>query len=497
MKTRETEAGQVAMFQRLARLAGSAPARPARTVEELDAIADRIRAGWRNAPAIRAVRRFDDLPAALRQKAAKEGVDGKEVSAAWHDGTVWLVADHPALATEAGVERAIFHEVWGHYGLRALFGKDVRRALTRMATAMGGIPGIMRYARRNGIDLEPYRKGFVGREDLSRGQRQALLLDELAAHIAQNGPPTLKQRLKEYLGAIKAWLRSHGFPGMARMSDLDLAHVLKRARDAVVNGKPRMPGDAGTAFQRTPRATTRDENAEVRAIMAQYAEHPDRPGEDDIRAAVQDYHDTERAYGGRDGYERARNAGRTKLTYRQWMQVRTQHFRRWFGDWQAASDQAFLAGSPVATMDGTEVPTDFDSMRAMLDWVAKDWNTRYDSHAASPELGEVAMNRAAARDSAAHGMSKTKQQAFYLAPEIIKKGRVIGKLPTDPNKPEAFLVAAPVRIGSADYYGLVEVPRDVNAQRMYIHEAVLRPQKTPGGWRSAINGDAINGDGGN
>ena len=35
------------------------------------------------------------------------------------------------------------------------------------------------------------------------------------------------------------------------------------------------------------------------------------------------------------------------------------------------------------------------------------------------------------------------------------------------------------------YYGLVEVRRDLNAQRLYIHEAVLRDTTTPGGVQSA------------
>lgn len=48
--------------------------------------------------------------------------------------------------------------------------------------------------------------------------------------------------------------------------------------------------------------------------------------------------DVERAYGGRQGYERDKAAGRTKLTYGQWVQVRTPNFLRWFGDWLALRD---------------------------------------------------------------------------------------------------------------------------------------------------------------
>ncbi len=46
---------------------------------------------------------------------------------------------------------------------------------------------------------------------------------------------------------------------------------------------------------------------------------------------------TERAYGGREAYERAKAEGRTKLNYRQWVQVRTPAFKQWFGDWELAN----------------------------------------------------------------------------------------------------------------------------------------------------------------
>ena len=47
---------------------------------------------------------------------------------------------------------------------------------------------------------------------------------------------------------------------------------------------------------------------------------------------------TERAYGGRAAYDRARADGRTRLTYGQWVQVRTPEFKRWFGAWDAAAN---------------------------------------------------------------------------------------------------------------------------------------------------------------
>jgi len=189
---------------------------------------------------------------------------------------------------------------------------------------------------------------------------------------------------------------------------------------------------------------------------------------------------TERAYGGREAYDKAKAAGRTKLNYRQWVQVRTAAFKRWFGYWEAESHQHFLNGEPVARMRGDEVPANLGKMRELAEWVSRDWQDRFGGKAINPQLGVVALDKRAASSSAGHGMSAMKQQAFYLAPDIVEKGRVIGQLEkSDPTKPDAFLIAAPVRIGDQDYYGLVEVRRDANMQRMYVHEAVLRTQKAP------------------
>ena len=58
--------------------------------------------------------------------------------------------------------------------------------------------------------------------------------------------------------------------------------------------------------------------------------------EDAADVAAREFRETERAYGGREAYERAKAAGRTKLNYRQWVQVRTPAFKAWFGDWETA-----------------------------------------------------------------------------------------------------------------------------------------------------------------
>ena len=100
----------------------------------------------------------------------------------------------------------------------------------------------------------------------------------------------------------------------------------------------------------------------------------------DAQAAQREHAVTERVYGGRAAYEVAKAAGRTKLNFFQWVQVRTPRFKQWFGDWEAARgvkelavkephdlseqaaldgkkaiEQAFRSFGPVETVDGRSV----------------------------------------------------------------------------------------------------------------------------------------------
>ena len=46
------------------------------------------------------------------------------------------------------------------------------------------------------------------------------------------------------------------------------------------------------------------------------------------------FDETAQKYGGEEAYEQAKADGKTELTYRQWVQVRTPAFKQWFGDWE-------------------------------------------------------------------------------------------------------------------------------------------------------------------
>jgi hypothetical protein len=68
--------------------------------------------------------------------------------------------------------------------------------------------------------------------------------------------------------------------------------------------------------------------------------------------------ETEKAYGGKPAYDKAKAAGETKLTYGQWVQVRTPNFKKWFGDWESDAANASKVvdpqtGEPMVVYHGT------------------------------------------------------------------------------------------------------------------------------------------------
>jgi len=76
-----------------------------------------------------------DLPAHIIKQAEKDGATG-EIKAVYdpHTKTVYIVADR--MTSRQNIEEAIAHEALGHYGVRVLLGKDVKKAFNQSGMPM-------------------------------------------------------------------------------------------------------------------------------------------------------------------------------------------------------------------------------------------------------------------------------------------------------------------------------------------------------------------------
>ena len=139
------------------------------------------------------------------------------------------------------------------------------------------------------------------------------------------------------------------------------------------------------------------------------------PEDGDIDGALRrEFQQTERAYGGRNAYGRAKAAGKTKLTYGQWVQVRTPRFKAWFGDWEAVRAQGRLdAMEPVEV----RVPQEWRALSG-AELRAKmaqelDRMVRERTKILHPDLGQIQVGRVGAKKSV--GSARDPAKAFVAA----------------------------------------------------------------------------------
>jgi hypothetical protein len=128
--------------------------------------------------------------------------------------------------------------------------------------------------------------------------------------------------VRDFVAMIRAWGLKRGMRVDPTVDDL-VALAKSNLREMAA-GKVEATGGRTAASMG---------DAEVRGLVEQYANEGGAPTEAEIRSAVREYRETERAYGGKEAWQRAKDAGKTKLNYHQWVQVRTPNFKRWLGDW--------------------------------------------------------------------------------------------------------------------------------------------------------------------
>ncbi len=171
---------------------------------------------------------FNDLPNNIKDAAKDQGAEG-EIKGVFHNGKTYLVRDQ--LADKLDVESTIFHETYGHYGIRKLFGKELPKKLNQLLAGIGGIDGLTKIANKHGVDLGDYHKGLA-KSSLTNEQAQTVLMDELLAHLAQDNRPSVMRKVKEVIGAIRQWLKNSGFVKLEKVTDNELFYILKQARIA-------------------------------------------------------------------------------------------------------------------------------------------------------------------------------------------------------------------------------------------------------------------------
>lgn len=182
-----------------------------------------LTAGWKNAPHIEVLQNVMQLPEPLRsQVLAKLG--DSAAKGLYHNGTVYLFADH--IGSLADTEFTLFHEAYGHLGMRAVLGEKFDQFLE---TAYRTRPEV-----REAADAL-----------IADGMPKLEAIDEVLSDMA--GANRNVSIAKQWVGKIISGLREIGLARVAdwfaSMTDAEVASTLAAARDAVRNGTlPAMNG---------------------------------------------------------------------------------------------------------------------------------------------------------------------------------------------------------------------------------------------------------------
>lgn len=396
--------------------------------DRFDRTVARITAQWKadGKASVRPVDWWTDLPAEVQEAAKEVGYDNASASeripgVTWR-GTVYLV--HENLTNEKVLEETLFHERT-HQVLRGNKadpgGVKLRQALQSLYNKLGGELGLRALARQAGVDIAQARKqadalhdavlaqakGRADAQQRATAARAVLMTEEFLADLEgarayETLPQTLRRKFHEAVGLLRKWLHDNGFTRLARAlghgaDTVDLADLR-----AMLHGIRQQAAGSGDEVVRFIRVQG-DRNAaadDVRSLAAQYASADGAPTPAQIAAAVKQQRDTERAYGGREGYERAKAAGQTKLGFGQWVQARTPNFKRWFGDWEALRAQKRLDEMEPASVrvpDAWHGLSHVELRQKMAE--ALDRMVRERTEIKHPELGTIRIGRVGARKS--------------------------------------------------------------------------------------------------
>lgn len=207
--------------------------------EVLRQLVDRLSSEWTDGPPVGVVATAHDLPAEIRSMLESQDHAGQARAIVDDSGSVWLIADKlPDLET---AKFALFHEVYGHYGLRMIFGPTAyAQEMTRLRSAN---PALRAEADRwlvANASAEVAARVRLGMTDAAaRTEVRLLSVEEALADRA--GHDETIGGFRSLMARLQRALRALGMESVANllegMTQAETMALLNSAREAVRSGK--------------------------------------------------------------------------------------------------------------------------------------------------------------------------------------------------------------------------------------------------------------------
>lgn len=176
-------------------------------------------------------------------------------------------------------------------------------------------------------------------------------------------------------------------------------------------------------------------------------------------------------------YMKAPNGKPTNLTGKQWVQVRTDAFKEWFGDWEKAARVEKLRHSEPVEITGAEYKGKYELNRdSAKQWIKDDLRGEY----VNRDTGEkIEIRKDGAQKVTSHSMgNEAHLKSIAVIPELIEKSIFLDEIPNEKNngKYDSYrYYVCGLRIGSEDY--TVKITVGVKGASKYYDHALTQIEK--------------------
>lgn len=166
---------------------------------------------------------------------------------------------------------------------------------------------------------------------------------------------------------------------------------------------------------------------------------------------------------------KAQNGNPTNLTPRQWVQVRTKAFKKWFGDWEKRSRIEKLRKSKSVSITGEEYGNSYTDRESAKEWAKSHIKGKYKN----ADTGEmIAVSNVGIKEVTSHGTTDdAHMQSIAAIPEMIKRAVFIEERENRKNNGKfdsyRYYVVG-LKIGGVDYTAKLVVGVK-NGSRFYDH----------------------------
>lgn len=178
-----------------------------------------------------------------------------------------------------------------------------------------------------------------------------------------------------------------------------------------------------------------------------------------------------------DTYMKAPNGKPTNLSEKQWAQVRTKAFKKWFGDWEKAARIEKVRRSKAVVISGSEYKDKYELNRdSAKEWIKDNLRGEY-TIADTEEI--VSLTKVGANKVTSHGMSnKAHLQSIAAIPQLIRNAIFIEERPNEKhnNKYDSYkYYICGLKIGTTDY--TVKLTIGVKSGKKYYDHALTEIEK--------------------